>query len=393
MNIRDLFKPPARLVSALAAGLLGVSASICAGAGLPSGKAHAIGAATKTAVGTGLVAGPVPTPYGLAMSISPVGSAIKSGQPLVLRLILRNRGRTPLKLFLDTWGSILTRFSVVGPAPRSGLCPLSRLGRHPAWRYPSFVSGHWVMHARLGGGIVTGLAPGKSVVFLSRYVVPPFFDMTVPGDYRVQVGCAGMVSNVATVRVSADGTKPPTKPLISGPLKAAPGTVGGPPGPHFHGALLPGTPRAAVRWGKPWRGLEVRVFQAAPGGTTVGVVLRNVGKTRVHIGLTGAPAQDFPEIAATGPNAGFLISGGLAPRLVDFRNKPVPSSAYGAYLAASGPVRTLKRATYNLAPGKEYWYAGQVTIGSRVDMSLPGKYRVKLRLAGTRCWSNVAVLP
>lgn len=167
---------PARLVSALAAALLGISVSVCPGASLPSGKAHAIGAATTTAVGTSALVKPVPAPYGLGMEISPVGSAIQSAQPLALRLVLRNRGEAPLKLFLDTWGTILTRVSVVGQMPRKGLCALSRLGRHPAWRYLSFVGGHWVMDAPRGGGIVTGLAlrnVGKTHVQIDFTGAPP----------------------------------------------------------------------------------------------------------------------------------------------------------------------------------------------------------------------------
>ena len=105
--------------------------------------------------------------------------------------------------------------------------------------------------------------------------------------------------------------------------------------------------------------------------------------------LTGNPFADFGEIEITGPSDMNETAVVNTPKPHEVISKvAVPAvTAYGHWLAKHMP-RGIKSRAYTLEPGIIYKYAEPINISCRYDLSLPGVYRVRVRLAHPKIWSN-----
>lgn len=114
------------------------------------------------------------------------------------------------------------------------------------------------------------------------------------------------------------------------------------------------------------------------------------GPTPLRLRLTGNPLVDFRSTRAAGPDGfdGDHLVADPQPHYVPIPNwKAVPLTAYGKWLKRHRSQKGLKWGTYTLKPGVVYKYAVPVNLSCRLDLSLPGVYHVRLRLAHTHMWS------
>lgn len=135
---------------------------------------------------------------------------------------------------------------------------------------------------------------------------------------------------------------------------------------------------------------------SGPRPILLNVYLRT-GKKPARFRLTGNPLIDFAGTQVAGPdgvNGDHLITK-PKPHYGPIPNwKAVPLTAYGKWLSKHKLSLNDKEKDYTLKPGVLYKYAVSVNLPCQFDMSIPGVYHVRLKLAGTSvksAWEDVRI--
>ena len=130
----------------------------------------------------------------------------------------------------------------------------------------------------------------------------------------------------------------------------------------------------------------------SPGPITVRAFLEHKGHAPMALRLTGDPQLDFMAVQIHEP--GRYVRGIRVllpkPHWV-FPKLPPPLTAYGKWLVKH-PPKKLPEKTYDLKPGVVYKYAVPINLSCQYDMSLRGKYHVRIELAHPKIWSNWATV-
>ncbi len=301
----------------------------------------------------------------IAIHIKPLHSKLLIGGGATLKESFHNTGTQPASIgFSIPWSGSLQKFSVTGPAQP---VERTRLSRWWPGSYRSFMFHTSVAVMAIKGGQVLRrpgvLLPGS------------IFDMTVPGTYHIRTATGPTKSNqTVIVMLPPNVDNRPLRPFVV------------PPGDAW--------PRAVV-WGRPWHGLMVRLYQIksrkrhAETGFRLRVMIRNRNSSPTSIRLVGVAAGDFAKMRIYGPNG--IYSNARKGKKVNLTNIPVPLTAYGKLLA-SGGLAKVKKTSFTLQPRTTYEYAPLIIPNATHDLSLPGRYRLQVELAGTHCWSNVVSL-
>ena len=208
------------------------------------------------------------------------------------------------------------------------------------------------------------IPPGHAQAFWKGVNFAKYYDMTMPGRYRLQIGAGKIASNsvIATIK----------------PLPALPSQV----------TLIVRGLRRKEGW-PVGRRLRIRLRQTRQRhGPSVGVIAFLAG-ARSRARLTGNPLVDYSAVSVEGPSGvhGDRLATEPQPHWVPIPNRsPLPLTLYGHWLATH-PLKDLKWKTYTLKPGVVYKYATPINLSCRFDMSVPGVYRVRVLLAHTHIWS------
>ncbi|NNM85250.1 MAG: hypothetical protein HKL96_05775 [Phycisphaerales bacterium] len=284
-----------------------------------------------------------------------------------LRESFINVGRANAAIgFTDPDAAVLQSYQISGPA---GNVRPTRLSR---W-WPAGYRLH-ALGARLAFKTVCAGSHFNRPNLLRPWL---FGDMTLPGKYRIRTntGRGQPPSNVLTLSVLA------ASPVVQAITLLVPGA-----GVHTRNQL----------WGKPWHGIAV-LLQRAPEakGTARGatpslrVLIRNTGLRLRKVVLSGLATADFRKLRVRGPT-GVYINARTAEHMTLTNTSP-PLTAYGKTLAAHR-APALPTTRYTLRPGGMYEYTQVLLPMATRDLSLPGKYRVSVRLRGTHSWSNVVTV-
>ncbi len=116
----------------------------------------------------------------------------------------------------------------------------------------------------------------------------------------------------------------------------------------------------------------------------------SANKKPLKVHLTGNPLIDFYDVQVDGPDGlnGTELAKKPTPHYIPIPNwNSVPLTAYGKWLAKHKLSKASRWRTYTLKQGTVYKYTGPVNLSCRFDMSLPGVYHVRFRLARTHTWS------
>lgn len=315
---------------------------------------------TRPLPGT-LAANPV---KGIAIHIKPLDSRFPIGGGVTLKESFRNTGTQLASIgFSIPWTGSLQKCLVIGPTQP---VERTRLSRWWPAGYRAFIF-HTSLAVRTIGA---GREVGRPGVLLPGSI----FDMTVPGRYHICTAIGPTKSNrIEVVVLSPNVDKHPLHPVVP---------------------LSNGTPHA-IAWGKPWHGLMIRVYQItsrkrhAETGFRLRVMIRNRNSSPTAIRLVGVAVEDFAKMRIYGPKGTY--SNARKGKKVNLTNIPVPLTAYGKLLAGGGGTKIHKE-SFNIPPRATYEYAPVIIPNAAYDLSLPGRYRLQVELAGTHCWSNFVFL-
>ncbi|MGC8540581.1 MAG: hypothetical protein ACP5QA_08115 [Phycisphaerae bacterium] len=293
--------------------------------------------------------------------------AFRSGWPVMATGILRNNGQGAAYAATRSSPSIEI-FRVIGPDGKPA--PSLRVVRWDKGRFD------------VGPGRFGEKLPPGGHCRIGPLVVNSKADMTQPGRYEIFGSYGNVVSKPIFVRILPPSYKPVRPVLV----------------PWSQTRL-----DNRVRWGRPWHGLEIRLYQIERPNTRTGfvvnlreresayVLLRADGQHRVKISLTGLPDVDFRRVSVTGP-AGQRSNGSIPGPVVDLAYRPVPLTAYSKILAHRRPIGG-HRFTLVIQPGQVYRYVQPIVLTERFDMSLRGHYRAQAGLAGTQCRTEKILIP
>ena len=281
----------------------------------------------------------------------------RSGYPFVLEVHLHNRGK---KLIYIPGG--------VGPLQFFNVQVkyLRRRGRVPQLR--AGVLGHEMnVHAYWA----VGVPPGGSTRFWRAVEISRYFDMSIPGRYAIRFAIGHLESNWL-------------KAIIRPPVFRLP-----------VGEILQRSPTLLIPLGgKVKDSMQVRLLSVAQAEKAqpeaVWVYILGDRSQREKLALTGNRLLGFNAIQVEGPdgyNGDELVSK-PKPHYIPIPNhEQVPLTAYGKWLVKH-PPKKLPEKTYDLKPGVVYKYAVPINLSCQYDMSLRGKYHVRIELAHPKIWSN-----
>ena len=242
-----------------------------------------------------------------------------------------------------------------------------------------------------------------------------FLDMTMPGEYRIQLHTKYGLQSAGSGPISAWRRLGPHLSLIQDG-SATIHTVRGQPWRWPHGSKPIRSNWLKVTVTTPYQELPKQTLIQSGGAMptppknargSVQVLLTSVktggsgpisvraefsipGKRPADVRLTGNPFADFAAMDVTGPSypGEYTVVQVPRPHNVPFlRKTPTPLTAYGKWLAKNPAKAKLEWKNYTLKPGMVYKYAEPINLSCRFDLSLSGVYRVRVRLAHTHIWS------
>ena len=228
---------------------------------------------------------------------------------------------------------------------------------------------------------------GARFTYPLQVPVSRYFDVTVPGVYKIRLGMSAHHVLSKWIKVRVVTPQPPKD-----------GAYLGPPSPlkSFH--------KVHTSWGPLWHGicmkLSPRWSKAGPKltvdaqGARFDIELANTSDKPISISLCGLPLCDFGPITILGPQRIALKWRNNTKH--NLRNKPVPLTAYGQVLASQHPKTLPSKKTFTLKPHSVYRYRGVLRPGAVRDMSLAGTYRLQVGLSGTGChskWIRLTIPP
>lgn len=287
--------------------------------------------------------------------LTPVPKVIYPGSPVLVSAIFKNKGKRKFEI---SGGPVRFTFNVIRAASlttEKPATPTRCMARTPhMWNFN-------LMR-------VLFVPPGRARAFWTPINFAKYYDLTMPGKYRLQVEAGRLKSNAITVTVS--------------PF----------PSPHAQPALAAVKGQVQIAWAASRRGLQLALSQSprkAGSPLLSKVFLRCSGGHPTAVRLTDNPFLDWRAARVEGPDGinGDEIVKKPHPHWIPIPNKtPVPLTAYGRWLAKHAP-KNLKSRIYTLKPGVVYEYAEPINLSCRFDMSLSGVYRARVRLAHSRAWS------
>lgn len=334
-----------------------------------------------------------------------------SGCPIWLRISLRNRSRLPVR-FVNSGGP--WRFFTCERAGLNGRwvnIPLTRWGR--------MVMGTLMP---MGGPIrpMHQVDAGKAKLWGHAFPLSRCYDLTLPAGYRLRVVTQRpiyLVDGPMHAYLDKGGTLQATTsgkalylPSFAESMKGfAPAAVLSKGRACSNSLKLRVLPPGRLRQAKSAlavagpvplgentmrrKGPLLSIVQLPSHGRGFLVLARVTvrgGKKPERVALTGNPLIDFYNAQVDGPDGrnGSELINKPTPHYVPIPNwKAVPLTAYGKWLKRHRSQKGLKWGTYTLKPGVVYKYAVPVNLSCRLDLSLPGVYHVRLRLAHTHMWS------
>ena len=277
-----------------------------------------------------------------------------SGFPVLGSAVFRNQGR---RTFEVSGGPVRSTFNVIRADSMStgkSAAPTLRMIRTP--RYWSS-----------DGWLTAFVPPGRAEVYWEPIDFARYYDLTMPGKYRLQLKAGGIESNAINVTVAP----PPT-------LQRR--------------VALAVQVQSPVTWSAKSRPLQVILRQIKwkfGSSLEAKVFIRCSGRHPTTVRLTGDRFLDLRIAKPEGPERidGDEIVKKPHPHWIPTPNKTsVPLTAYGRWLAKHAP-KNLKWRIYTLKPGVVYEYAEPINLSCQFDMSLSGVYRSRVRLAHSRVWS------
>ncbi len=285
-----------------------------------------------------------PPKDGIQLALRPTRRSFHGGQRVELIAKVRNSSQQPWRLWWpSSFGEFSISFSLTGPEDSD-----TGLTAYEAYisQSPPGGSSGWV-----------DIKPGQTYA-AGEYVLNHHFDITLPGIYRT-VGNCGPKSAPIPIRIASP--------------KAIRGL-----------ALVQTSPAKGYKWGPICHGMQLgikptaeAIKQFAP--IRVTVEIRNTGAGAHVIHLVGLCAADFSNIQVFGPTGVRYRSYSTGKYLVFGKTK---LTAYGRWLKKY-PAKSEGGKSDILLPGKVYAYAKPLLISRRFDLTLPGIYRIQIRLADT----------
>ncbi len=286
-----------------------------------------------------------------------------SGFPVPVRATFINKGHRPFCFPGHIAPALLfSKILVLEAATRTAAEPVRAGGARELWNYDA---------------IRDAAPPGHSAQFWEPVYVNRAADVTMPGKYLTRLEDGKIKSNWLPFRVIA----PPSRVPGGVPLVYSPSAKG-------------------LRWIASDKSVQICVRQeTAAGGAhlpLVTVFFRNTARGIIHLRLSGDPFFDFmPRMGGPdGANGDELVKH-PHPHWVPIVNKTaVPLTVFGHWLAKQKTPRSLEWRPYSLKPRAVYEYAVPINLGCRFDLSLPGVYRVRVRLAHSKVrspWAKITV--
>lgn len=290
----------------------------------------------------------------LSMTIKTRGKTFVSGMGISVQVTFHNHGKRTVWL--------------------SGLVPGREVfGPHMAYDGNSGkpVANTWFGHTGLfGGSQALGLIrPGQSGRFWRKVDVGEWDDVTVPGRYRIQFHVGHTISDAVSITVKRPARAKQGDALVPVNAAKAKRLKWGSTGPIQLAAVVTTSKKNHVLTGLP----------------ALTVYVRNNSKQVQTIQLTGDPLIDFRDSQVVGPD-GYNGDKKFAKPKPHWgpipRWKAVPLTAYGKQLKEKA-AKNRQVQKYSLTPGQMYRYTVMVDLRCRFDMSWPGKYHARAKLAGT----------
>ncbi len=337
---------------------------------------------------------------GISLRIATEKKMYASGSAIPVHADFLNHGNRPFA-FLQYPGETENTFICAGTYGRHGRPVQLTLFGHRALHRRAYLSRHWYPPNQI-------VASQKSSQYCSPVPVGRYLDMTLPGEYHIRLTSKYGIQSAGSEHA------------WNGDLAV---------GPHFRliqdgdGSIVAKrvglSNRISSNWLKftvtaPYRRLPALALTAStkagpklpknvpigihivltepdvhgPGPIGMRAKLVVAGRNPVTRRLTGNPFADFGKIEITGPSDLDEITIVKVPKPHEIISKLAipPLTAYGRWSVAHPPTG-LKSRAYTLKPGVVYDYSKPINLSCHYDLSLPGIYRVRVRLSHTRIWS------
>ncbi|HTV47284.1 MAG TPA: hypothetical protein VMG59_02460 [Phycisphaerae bacterium] len=345
---------------------------------------------------------------GIILKIVSDSTKIVSGYPIALSVSIANHSSLPF-CFVDP------RMPETFFACNSGGPSLTRYGRSIIGTL--LVPGS---HPTLPTNIV---GPGKSTVWGIPFPLTRLYDLSLPSTYQIRLQTQRdiyLVNGTSQIYISIGNNIAIAKAIgkrlylpsfgenLQQPQFIADGiaesnslllTILPPAGQPPVSALIPAQVMLSPISGSVPGGVSMSFITASGNNSfpTLLWVYLYAGKTPIQIRLTGDPMIDFHDTKVDGPDGinGDELIEKPEPHYGPIPNwESVPLTAYGEWMSKQKMPKDLTWKTYVLEPNMIYKYAIPINLGCQFDMSMSGKYHIRLSLVNSTissAWTDIFI--